>query len=226
VLESIENATVVGTVTASDNDLGIDGEFTFSAIAESHPGYFAITQDGKLISLVTFDREVGIPLPCPRNQVPNHTPGSGLQARRAHCRIPAYFVNLPLLLQVEAFFTVTLKATDKGALPLSSTTTVIVKLLDVNDNPPIAIPDVYDDQVPEDAANGYVVATIHAIDKDIGENADLIFAITAGNSEHKFVIDEKTGVVTLDGALDAETIRLYVLTITVYAPFAGLWDSS
>lgn len=173
ILEDIANGSLVGTVSASDLDLGVDGEFTLSIAAESHAGFFHVAQDGKVTCMTTFDREV------------------------------------------ESFFIVTLQVTDKGARPLSSTTTVFVTLLDVNDNPPVVRPSEYDDQVPEDALFGTAIATIHATDADIGENADLTFVLTAGNEAGKFSIDEDSGDVTVAGTLDAEDTQSYTLTITV-----------
>ncbi len=66
--------------------------------------------------------------------------------------------------------------------------------------------------VDENSANGTVVGTPTFNDPD---GDFLEFTITAGNTGNVFVIDELTGEITVNGALDEEATDQYVLTVEV-----------
>ena len=65
--------------------------------------------------------------------------------------------------------------------------------------------------VAESAAAGRYIATLT---KDADNTASLRYAITDGSSGGIFAIDENTGAITLEGALDYATTPDYTLTIT------------
>lgn len=100
----------------------------------------------------------------------------------------------PLDREQQAVYTLTLKAVDQG-LPrrLSATGTVIVSVLDINDNPPVFEYREYGATVSEDVLIGTEVLQLYAASRDIEANAEITYSIISGNEHGKFSIDAKTG---------------------------------
>lgn len=85
-------------------------------------------------------------------------------------------------------YTLTVKVTDKGENPRSTTGTVVVKISDENDNHPVFQPDQYEESIKEDTASGTTVVIVTATDADIGDNSKIMYSIASG-AEGKFDID-------------------------------------
>lgn len=81
---------------------------------------------------------------------------------------------------------------------LSSTATITVSVLDVNDNKPMFEQESYSASVSESALPGQYITTITAKDMDSGNfgDAGLRYSLS-GNGAELFHVNEKTGVVTL-----------------------------
>ncbi len=69
----------------------------------------------------------------------------------------------------------------------------------------------YSFEVSEDAAAGTQVGTVSATDPDVGDT--LTYSIVSGNEAGKFAVDGSTGVITVSGTLDYETVSSYTLTV-------------
>lgn len=96
----------------------------------------------------------------------------------------------------------------------TATATVLVKVLDDNDNYPQFSERTYSVQVPEDQwSNDNTIAQIRATDADLGNNAAIRYAIIGGNTQSQFTIDSMSGDVTLVKPLDYESVRSYRLVI-------------
>ena len=111
--------------------------------------------------------------------------------------------------------------TDKGNKDFHSDVSVFVKVIDINDNPPVLTPKVYNGVVKEDKKVGYRVISIKATDLDAGDNAKVQFYITGGNEKGYFTTSKSTfskGVSTayilVAKPLDRETDDTFKLTIT------------
>ena len=100
----------------------------------------------------------------------------------------------PLDRELQAVYTLTLKATDQG-LPrrLTATSTVVVSVLDINDNPPVFEYREYSASVSEDTLIGTEVLQVYAASRDIEANAEITYSIISGNEHGKFSIDPRTG---------------------------------
>ncbi|XP_056306388.1 cadherin-7 [Danio aesculapii] len=100
---------------------------------------------------------------------------------------------------------------------LSGSTSVIVTLTDVNDNPPHFTHKWYEFSVLESASVLSAVAKLKAADADIGSNAELDYSIVDGDAAGAFSIstDEETqeAVIILQQALDYETKSTFSLKI-------------
>ncbi|KAK2163196.1 hypothetical protein LSH36_84g09039 [Paralvinella palmiformis] len=110
-------------------------------------------------------------------------------------------------------YVLTVKAQDGGTPSLSTTVTVYMNVLDVNDNAPVFDPSSYDCQVWENGTIGTSVLTVQATDLDSGKNAQLQYSIISGNSKGQFTINEDSGVISVAALLDRETIPIYILEI-------------
>uniref|UniRef100_A0ABI7X6D8 FAT atypical cadherin 1 n=1 Tax=Felis catus TaxID=9685 RepID=A0ABI7X6D8_FELCA len=120
----------------------------------------------------------------------------------------------PLDREVRAVYTLTLKAVDQG-LPrrLTATGTVVVSVLDINDNPPVFEYREYGATVSEDILLGTEVLQVYAASRDIEANAEITYAIISGNEHGKFSIDSKTGAIFIIENLDYESSHEYYLTV-------------
>lgn len=96
----------------------------------------------------------------------------------------------------------------------SATATVVVKILDDNDNYPQFSERTYSVQVNEDQwGDNNIVAHIKATDADQGNNAAIRYAIIGGNTQSQFSIDSMSGDVSLVKPLDYESVRSYRLVV-------------
>ncbi|XP_061743404.1 protocadherin-17-like isoform X1 [Nerophis ophidion] len=98
------------------------------------------------------------------------------------------------------YFDFKVLARDAGSPHLESNTTVRISILDVNDNiPVIVLPLLQNDtaeiHVPRNVGVGYIVTTVRAVDNDYGESGRLTYEISDGNEEHLFEMDPATGEV-------------------------------
>ncbi|XP_058885352.1 protocadherin-17-like isoform X2 [Acipenser ruthenus] len=98
------------------------------------------------------------------------------------------------------FFEFKVLAKDSGSPHLESNATVRVSVLDVNDNAPVIVlpllqNDTAEIHVPRNVGVGYILTTVRAVDNDYGESGRLTYEITDGNEEHLFEMDSVTGEV-------------------------------
>uniref|UniRef100_A0A4W3IGZ8 Protocadherin-16 n=1 Tax=Callorhinchus milii TaxID=7868 RepID=A0A4W3IGZ8_CALMI len=103
------------------------------------------------------------------------------------------------------------QAADQGNPRFSATTTILIQVVDINDNVP-TIPPLKAVKIFENLPTGYVVVQIIANDMDL--NTILSYNFTeAGNPGGKFSIDRYSGVITLTQPLDFEVQSEYLLRI-------------
>ncbi|XP_074506431.1 uncharacterized protein cdh24b isoform X2 [Sebastes fasciatus] len=119
-------------------------------------------------------------------------------------------------------FLVLLQAKDMGGHlgGLSGTTTVTVKLSDVNDNPPRFTQSMWSFSVSELAIPGAEIGRISATDADLGENAKLEYTILEGETGETFNITgvNQEAVITLNKAVDYESRSSYSFSVEVLNP--------
>uniref|UniRef100_A0A663DYD7 Cadherin domain-containing protein n=1 Tax=Aquila chrysaetos chrysaetos TaxID=223781 RepID=A0A663DYD7_AQUCH len=106
-----------------------------------------------------------------------------------------------------------LLASDHGTPSLNSTATVLITVLDVNDNPPVFSSPEYHIHLKESIPVGSHVTEVSANDCDAGTNAEITYAIISGNDRGHFRLDGKTGSVDLMKMLDYEDIMKFTLII-------------
>ncbi|KAL5011815.1 hypothetical protein ScPMuIL_010366 [Solemya velum] len=111
-----------------------------------------------------------------------------------------------------AFYTVHVLAIDQGESPLSSTATVYISVLDLNDNHPIFYPVRYFVNVEENQIESREVVKIAASDPDFGLNGTVRFQIV-GNVIN-FDIDPDSGVITTTNIFNHWQQNRFNLSVT------------
>ncbi|KAI1901327.1 hypothetical protein AGOR_G00033160 [Albula goreensis] len=118
-------------------------------------------------------------------------------------------------------YTLIIQATDMEGNPmygLSNTATAIIKVTDVNDNPPEFTADTFYGEVPENRVN-LIVANLTVTDKDQPNTQAwrAVYKITGGDSMGHFSIPTdpitNEGLVTVVKPIDYETSKTFVLTV-------------
>uniref|UniRef100_A0A8C1CRG8 FAT atypical cadherin 1a n=1 Tax=Cyprinus carpio carpio TaxID=630221 RepID=A0A8C1CRG8_CYPCA len=110
----------------------------------------------------------------------------------------------------------TVYATDRGVVPLSSFVEVYIEVQDVNDNAPQTSEPVYYPSVMENSPKDVSIIQIEAFDPDTKSSEKLSYKITSGNPQGFFSINPKTGLVTTTSRkLDREQQDEHILEITV-----------
>ncbi|XP_068508345.1 protocadherin alpha-8 isoform X28 [Syngnathus scovelli] len=118
-------------------------------------------------------------------------------------------------------YEIEIQASDKGSLPLTTEKSVLIKIIDVNDNAPEIEVTSFSSSIPEDSRPGTTVALISVNDLDSGLNGKVICSI---NEDVPFTLspslqDKMFSLVT-KSPLDREKRSHY--DITVAARDAGL----
>uniref|UniRef100_A0A665WYD0 Cadherin EGF LAG seven-pass G-type receptor 1a n=1 Tax=Echeneis naucrates TaxID=173247 RepID=A0A665WYD0_ECHNA len=123
-------------------------------------------------------------------------------------------VNEELDRETTDFYTFGVEARDHGIPVMSSSASVSITVLDVNDNVPTFTEKVYSLKINEDAVVGTSVLTVTAVDRDI--NSVVTYQISSGNTRNRFAITSQSGggLITLALPLDYKQERQYVLTVT------------
>ncbi|XP_076447241.1 protocadherin Fat 4-like [Babylonia areolata] len=159
--ENVVTSTSVFTVTATDNDSGVNGQIAFSITDGNGQSSFAIDgASGEVTTTAAIDYEA-----------------------------------TPILYLV-------VQALDGGTPPLSSTALLRINVVDLNDNPPVVVPDDFAVTWPEDVAANTQVASVAATDADSAANNNnvVVFSLTSAD----FSVDPSTGAITTSGNLDRE----------------------
>uniref|UniRef100_A0A671Q6N2 Protocadherin Fat 2-like n=1 Tax=Sinocyclocheilus anshuiensis TaxID=1608454 RepID=A0A671Q6N2_9TELE len=110
-------------------------------------------------------------------------------------------------------FTLKVKATDKGAPPLSGEAQIIVNVIDVNDNPPDFNEPSYRASLDEKATCGHIIIKVQASDPD--NKDDLQYKILSGNEGRYFSINESSGLISFSNVCKRNLDPFYNLTVAV-----------
>ncbi|XP_034944720.1 protocadherin-like wing polarity protein stan isoform X2 [Chelonus insularis] len=186
IRESVPVGSTVIAVKATDRDVGRNAEVEYAIVSTTGGGTTSVTEDS-----ATFKID----------------PKSGVVTTRTQ-----------LDREKTEVYTVIISANDLASSPAlrkTTTTTLIVRVLDDNDNYPQFSERSYSTTVPEnmDYTTNPVIAQIKATDADTGVNAAVRYVIIGGNAHNTFSIDSLNGDVTLVKPLDYETTDLYRIVV-------------
>ncbi|XP_074530786.1 protocadherin alpha-8-like [Halichoeres trimaculatus] len=123
-------------------------------------------------------------------------------------------VKGPVDFEENDVYSLDIEASDKATPPLTGECRVIIKIKDINDNPPEIEITSLSNTVPEDSKPGTIVSLIKVRDKDSGVNGKII---TSMNNDVPFELKpsykENTYSVVTKGTLDREQVSHYEITI-------------
>ena len=113
--------------------------------------------------------------------------------------------------EFEPYYTLIVYAVDAGTPPLTGSTEVIVRVIDINDNAPVISTTLPQGEVPENEPAGYLVAVFTATNADSGEFGEVVFSLIG--HENDFLIDPTTGDLTTARPLDFESECYFSLSV-------------
>ncbi|XP_063344437.1 protocadherin alpha-10-like [Pelmatolapia mariae] len=139
-----------------------------------------------------------------------------LDAHKVQGVTPEMVLQKVLDREKQSVITLTLTAIDGGTPAKSGSMTIIVNVLDSNDNPPVFSQRLYKARVYENVKIGTSIITLNATDLDEGQNGKVIYSFSEvgqGKQTNSFVIDEKTGTVTNKRNIDYEESNAFELRV-------------
>ncbi|NXF33007.1 PCD18 protein, partial [Nyctibius bracteatus] len=184
ILENNSPGAYITSLTATDPDLGDNGQVTYT-ILESYILGSSITtyvtidpSNGAIYALRTFDHEEV-------NQI-------------------AFMVQ----------------ARDGGSQQLVSNTTVVLTIIDENDNAPVIVGPALRNStaeisIPKDAGIGFLVTRIRATDRDSGMNSELSCSIAADKESSIFVMDPKTCDISINVSVESVPAKQWEFFVIV-----------
>ncbi|XP_059102383.1 protocadherin beta-6-like [Peromyscus eremicus] len=154
------------------------------------------------------------------NTVQNYTVSPNLhfhvvtQSRADGRKYPELVLDRALDREEQPELSLILTALDGGSPPKSGATTVLIEVMDINDNAPQFVQSLYEVQVPENSPLDTVVLMVSARDLDAGMNGNVAYSLFQGDGiSQPFVIDEVTGEIRLSDELDFEVNSHYNVEI-------------
>ncbi|XP_042222155.1 fat-like cadherin-related tumor suppressor homolog isoform X3 [Homarus americanus] len=129
-------------------------------------------------------------------------------------------LNQELDAETKSKYDLKVLAKDNGTPQRSSTTSIIIEVIDYNDNAPQFVKEKYHASVRENALPGTVVVQLEVLDYDLGGGAldgemgqGIIYYLTAGNALQHFHV-RGGGQIYVAKALDWESVDNYALEVT------------
>uniref|UniRef100_A0A672S1Q1 Cadherin domain-containing protein n=1 Tax=Sinocyclocheilus grahami TaxID=75366 RepID=A0A672S1Q1_SINGR len=116
----------------------------------------------------------------------------------------------------QAVHTLTLTAVDGGVPARSGTASIIVQVLDTNDNAPQFDRQVYSVDLIENAPIGTLIMQMNATDLDEGVNAEVIYSFTLYTSEktqETFSLDPSSGEIRVKDMIDFEEVKSFEMYV-------------
>uniref|UniRef100_I3JQL9 Protocadherin 7a n=1 Tax=Oreochromis niloticus TaxID=8128 RepID=I3JQL9_ORENI len=125
-----------------------------------------------------------------------------------------YFLHTSALLDYEATkeYSVTIVAVDSGSPSLSSNSSLMVRVVDINDHAPTFAQSVVEVHFAENNSPGERVVTVVATDADSGKNAEIAYSLDPATNG-PFYIDADNGDIRTTGVLDREQRERYELRV-------------
>lgn len=115
-----------------------------------------------------------------------------------------------------------LVAVDGGTVPLSATASLVVTVLDVDDQCPQFSPDnPRTVSVPGGATRGKTVAQVQAIDPDLGSNSQITYSFSlqiSDRAKELFHLDRNTGRISLAMDIWLDSLEKHVLKVAANSP--------
>ncbi|XP_076729858.1 protocadherin alpha-3 isoform X28 [Maylandia zebra] len=131
-------------------------------------------------------------------------------------KIPILIVQKSLDREAAGTHSLALTALDGGKPAKSGEMTILIYVLDINDNAPVFSQDVYSVTLNENAPVGTVVVQVNATDLDDSQNGDIVYSFSSVVHPRLlklFDINPVTGEITVKGQIDYEEKDKYEIEI-------------
>lgn len=204
-----KSALKLGTLKATDDDIGKNSQIEYLLVTD--PQYEAsLPTSNPATQLASLLQQTS-------NQQQGNSGASGPHVFPISIDVHTgeLFARGPVDREQRDSYIFKVMALDMGEPPMNSTCEVVVKVKDINDEPPRFYTDPYLALVPENLDPGHKVTQIAAFDPDSGENGQVFYKLGEGH-EGKFYIDGKDGTVWTLASLDYEQKNFYNITIIAY----------
>lgn len=124
-------------------------------------------------------------------------------------------VNAILDREKRSTYTLSLEAFDGGSPKRTDQMTLDITVQDINDNAPLFNQSRYHAIISENLQPGSNILQVFATDADEGDNGMVLYEINRRQSDpdRYFVVDSRTGVITLNKPLDFEMRRVHELVV-------------
>ncbi|XP_035982928.1 LOW QUALITY PROTEIN: protocadherin alpha-C2 [Fundulus heteroclitus] len=139
-----------------------------------------------------------------------------IQTGRDGSKFPDLILKKRLDREQQAVHHLILTAVDGGLPSRSGTASIIVHVLDTNDNAPKFKAESYEVSVLENSPIGSRVIQLNASDLDDGSNSELIYSYslyTSEKTQETFNLSPTTGEITVKGVLNYEDFRIYDMEV-------------
>uniref|UniRef100_A0A3P9MBI5 Cadherin domain-containing protein n=1 Tax=Oryzias latipes TaxID=8090 RepID=A0A3P9MBI5_ORYLA len=139
-----------------------------------------------------------------------------IQTGRDGSKFADLILKKPLDREQRAVHTLTLTAVDGGVPTRTGTASIIVRVLDVNDNAPSFDKDTYVVDVMENSPIGSLVIKLNATDLDEGSNADVVYSYslyTSERTQNVFQLNPENGEIRVKEMINYEDLQLYEMEV-------------
>nr|XP_056722684.1 protocadherin beta-16-like isoform X4 [Euleptes europaea] len=115
-------------------------------------------------------------------------------------------------------YNITITATDRGSPRLTTKRTNTVLISDINDNSPVFEKTKYEMQLWENNIPGLLMGSVHAVDLDVEQNAQVTYSLVPGNASGAHMasyvsINSENGNLYVLRSLDYEQIKEFQVTV-------------
>ncbi|XP_029627066.1 protocadherin alpha-C2 isoform X4 [Salmo trutta] len=146
----------------------------------------------------------------------SHHFGIEIQTGRDGSKFADLILKKALDREKQAFQNLILTAVDSGVPTRSGTASIIVHVLDTNDNAPYFETESFRINVPENSPIGNIVVKLNATDLDEGSNAEVIYSYSLYTSEKTqgtFKLNPDSGEITVKEMINYEDFRIYDMEV-------------
>ncbi|XP_052430073.1 protocadherin alpha-C2-like isoform X5 [Carassius gibelio] len=139
-----------------------------------------------------------------------------IQTGRDGSKFADLILKRPLDREKQNSHNLILTAVDGGVPARSGTASIIVRVLDTNDNAPQFDEDSYTINLTENAPIGSLVVKLNATDTDEGSNSDIIYSYslyTSEKTQQAFSLNPDNGEIRVKEMINYEDFRIYDMEI-------------